>query len=87
MLVLSRKVNEELVITMPDGTQVSVVVVDIRGDKVRVGVHAPRDVAVHRREVHDAIERNHGRAVSLSQIKTNQEDVAPYGDRPRATAD
>ncbi len=51
MLVLSRKHNESIVIN----DNVTIVVVDIRGDKVRLGIEAPKDVSVHRREVYDAI--------------------------------
>lgn len=54
MLVLSRKRNESIVI----GTDVVVMVVEQRGDKVRLGVVAPKDVPVHRQEVFDAIQRN-----------------------------
>lgn len=53
MLVLSRKSGEEVVI----GNGVSVMVVDIRGDKVRLGFTAPPEVPVHRREIADAIAR------------------------------
>ena len=53
MLVLSRKKNESIVI---DGNIV-ITVVAVRGDKVRLGSQAPREVTVHRREVHDAIRR------------------------------
>ena len=53
MLVLSRKKGEEILI---DGT-ISVMIVDVRGDKVRVGIDAPREVPVHRREVQDAIDK------------------------------
>lgn len=62
MLVLSRKKNETLIIdprSCPVDEQglITVCVVDIRGDKVRLGVEAPKPVAVHRKEVWDAIER------------------------------
>ncbi len=53
MLVLSRKKNESIVIN----NDIRIVVVEIRGDKVRLGVEAPREVPVHRREVYDAIQR------------------------------
>ncbi len=53
MLVLSRKKNESIVIN----NDITIVVVEIRGDKVRLGVEAPREVPVHRREVYDAIQR------------------------------
>ena len=54
MLVLSRKKNESIVIN----NDITIVVVEIRGDKVRLGVDAPKEVPVHRREVYDAIHRN-----------------------------
>ncbi len=53
MLVLSRKKNESIVIN----NDITIVVVEIRGDKVRLGVEAPKEVPVHRREVYDAIQR------------------------------
>ena len=53
MLVLSRKKNESIVIN----DDIVIVVVEIRGDKVRLGVEAPKEVPVHRREVFDAIRR------------------------------
>jgi carbon storage regulator len=54
MLVLSRKKNESIVIN----NDITIVVVEIRGDKVRLGVEAPKEVPVHRREVYEAIKRN-----------------------------
>ena len=54
MLVLSRKRGEQIVL----GDDVVITVVDIRGDKVRLGIEAPMDVSVHRREVYDAIRRS-----------------------------
>lgn len=57
MLVLSRKHNEEIVIRKGD-IEISVIIVDIRGDKVRLGLNAEADVLIYRREVLDAIERD-----------------------------
>ena len=54
MLVLTRKKNESLVINQ----DITVKVVDIRDDKVRLGIEVPRDVSVHRGEVYEAIMRN-----------------------------
>lgn len=54
MLVLSRKKNESIIIN----NDITIVVVEIRGDKVRLGVEAPKEVPVHRREVYDAIKRS-----------------------------
>lgn len=59
MLVLSRKKNESIVIN----NDIRIVVVEIRGDKVRLGVEAPREVPVHRREVYEAIQRSSNPAV------------------------
>ena len=54
MLVLSRKQGESIVVN----DDITIVVVEIRGDKVRLGVEAPKDVPVHRNEVYEAIRRN-----------------------------
>jgi carbon storage regulator len=51
MLVLSRKKNESIVIN----SDITITVVEIRGDKVRLGIDAPKEIPVHRREVYDAI--------------------------------
>ena len=56
MLVLSRKKNESIVIN----DDITIVVVEIRGDKVRLGVEAPKEGPVHRREVYDAIQHSAG---------------------------
>ena len=52
MLVLSRKKDERIVI----GDNISLCVVEIRGDKVRLGIEAPPEITVHRQEVYDAIQ-------------------------------
>jgi len=63
MLVLSRKKNESIVIN----NDITIVVVEIRGDKVRLGVEAPKEVPVHRREVYEAIQRSNGRTEDEAQ--------------------
>ena len=55
MLVLSRKKNESIVIA---DMVIEITVVEIRGDKVKIGIEAPESIAVHRREVYEAIERD-----------------------------
>lgn len=59
MLVLSRKKNEPIVIDVPAGParQIRIMPVDLRGDRVRLGVDAERDVTVHRQEVKDRIQQ------------------------------
>jgi carbon storage regulator len=66
MLVLSRKKNESIVIN----NDITIVVVEIRGDKVRLGVEAPKEVPVHRREVYDAIRRNEASGEAMSEPDT-----------------
>ena len=56
MLVLSRKKGESIIIN----DDVIVAVVEIRGDKVRLGVDAPKETTVHRREIYDAIKQQEG---------------------------
>ncbi|MCR9201850.1 MAG: carbon storage regulator CsrA [Planctomycetaceae bacterium] len=53
MLVLSRQRDETIII----GDSIRITIVEVRGDKVRIGIDAPKDVAVHRQEVYDAIKR------------------------------
>lgn len=53
MLILTRKTNESIRIN----DDITIVVVEIRGDKVRLGCVAPKDVPIHRQEVYDAIQR------------------------------
>ena len=54
MLVLTRKINESIVIN----DEVSVLVVEVRGDRVRLGIEAPKNVTVHRKEVYDVIQES-----------------------------
>ncbi len=51
MLVLTRKVNQSIII----GSNIEVVVLEVRGEQVRLGIKAPRDVTVHRQEIYDQI--------------------------------
>lgn len=53
MLVLSRKKNESIVIN----ENIIITVVEVRGDKVRLGIQAPRDVAIHRSEIYDQLKK------------------------------
>jgi len=72
MLVLSRKKDESIVIN----DDITIVVVEIRGDKVRLGVEAPKEVPVHRREVFEAIAR--GEPIDLP--------TAPSASQPGSSA-
>ncbi len=53
MLVLSRQRDQSIMI----GDDIEITIVDVRGDKVRIGINAPKEVAVHRKEVYEAIQR------------------------------
>lgn len=61
MLVLSRQRDESIII----GDNIVITVVDIRGDKVRLGIQAPTEISVHRQEVYEAIQREQQRAAGL----------------------
>ncbi len=61
MLVLSRQRDETIMI----GDDVELTVVDIRGDKVRLGIKAPSHIPVHRKEIYDAIKRENEQAARL----------------------
>lgn len=62
MLVLSRGRDESIMI----GDTIKITVVDIRGDKIRLGIEAPPEVSVHRQEVYEAIHREHQRVTTKS---------------------
>jgi carbon storage regulator len=69
MLVLSRKKNESIVID----ERIVITVVEVRGDKVRLGIEAPRDVPIHRSEVYEALRRVEKPAEQDSQVPSRDE--------------
>ncbi|MBG85060.1 MAG: carbon storage regulator [Phycisphaerae bacterium] len=77
MLVLSRHRDEAIMI----GDDVEITIVDIRGDKVRIGVNAPSTIPVHRREIYDAIRAENEQA---SAIEDNPIGIIRPEDRPAA---
>ncbi|HEX3359301.1 MAG TPA: carbon storage regulator CsrA [Tepidisphaeraceae bacterium] len=74
MLVLARQRNQAIVI----GDDIEVSIIDIRGDKVRVGVDAPRSVSVHRKEIYEAIRKENQQAAEI-----RPEDVAAVISSPQ----
>ncbi|HRF59094.1 MAG TPA: carbon storage regulator CsrA [Fimbriimonadaceae bacterium] len=66
MLVLTRKVNQSIII----GDDVEVVVLEVRGEQVRLGIKAPKSVTVHRKEIYDQIQEENRQA---SQVRS--EDI------------
>jgi carbon storage regulator len=73
MLVLSRHRDESIMI----GDNVVVTIVDIRGDKVRLGINAPKEIPVHRQEVYEAIQRENRNAATVQPEDT--ENLRPNG--------
>lgn len=75
MLVLSRKIGETICIS----GNITVTVVDIRGDKVRLGINAPKDITVHRQEVANAIKQALATANALTAA-SNRATADPLAD-------
>lgn len=63
MLVLSRTKDESIMV----GDNVEITIVDVRGDKVRLGITAPKEIPVHRREVYEAIQREKGQSTDSTE--------------------
>ena len=68
MLVLARQRDQTIMI----GDAVQITVVDIRGDKVRLGICAPRDVAVHRKEVYEQIHKSNHESSQIHSAKMSR---------------
>jgi len=82
MLVLSRQRDETIMI----GDEIEITVVDIRGDKVRLGINAPRSVQVHRKEVYEAIKRENTEAsrVQVDDLTAATNNLRKLGKAPGA---
>jgi len=83
MLVLSRQRDESIMI----GDNIVVTIVDIRGDKVRLGINAPTEIPVHRQEVYEAIQRENLRSSRLEPKETRslgKPSAAPGKPQPDA---
>ncbi len=79
MLVLSRQRDESIMI----GDDVEIIIVDVRGDKVRLGITAPKSIPVHRREIYDAIQREKSqkKEQEKQQQKQEQEQEKPQASQ------
>lgn len=74
MLVLTRKINEKIII----GDDIEIVLVDIGKDQVKIGINAPRSVKVHRWEVYEEIQKENREAAkitSLDPLKSIPQDI------------
>lgn len=81
MLVLSRQRDETIMI----GDDIEITIVDIRGDKVRLGITAPTEIPVHRKEVYEAIRRENVAAAKLDPeviLKAKEFDKSKEQTRP-----
>ncbi len=83
MLVLSRQKDESIMI----GDEVEITIVDVRGDKVRLGITAPKSIPVHRREIYDAIQREKAQKDGEVSAGTNSEPVAKTDESGRKKLD
>jgi carbon storage regulator len=82
MLVLSRQRDETIMI----GDEIEITVVDIRGDKVRLGITAPTRISVHRKEVYDAIRAENQRAAQINQADVGSLRTALAGGQRRGAS-
>jgi carbon storage regulator len=85
MLVLSRQRDETIMI----GDDIEITVVDIRGDKVRLGINAPRAIQVHRKEVYEAIRSENTQAsqmMKLDDVQAADRGLKRNGEKPNGGA-
>jgi len=80
MLVLSRQKDESIMI----GDEVEITIVDVRGDKVRLGITAPKCIAVHRREIYDAIQREKKAKEGAAPGQPEPAKAEPTKEEPKA---
>ncbi len=77
MLVLSRTRDESIMI----GDDVEIIIVDVRGDKVRLGITAPKSIPVHRREIYDAIQREKNEKKELDKKPQAEQKEEPQSQQ------
>lgn len=78
MLVLSRQKDESIMI----GDDVEIIIVDVRGDKVRLGITAPKHIPVHRREIYDAIQREKSEGTGTGERKVKNPGAQKEQESP-----
>ena len=80
MLILTRRVGETLMI----GDEVTVTVLGVKGNQVRIGVNAPREVAVHREESYERIKAEEGQGQAVNKDDQDEEDEEQIGNKAEA---
>lgn len=73
MLVLSRQKDESIII----GDDIKITIVDVRGDKVRLGIEAPREISVHRKEIYDTIQKEKEEKAQKSAEEMSEDRLKP----------
>ena len=73
MLVLARRLNQSIII----GNDIEIVIVDIKGDQVKIGIKAPKTVAVHRAEIHQEIQDEN---IQAKNVQIKPEDLGKISD-------
>ena len=69
------------------GDNVEITIVDVRGDKVRLGITAPREIPVHRREIYDTIQREKAAAAAAEKSPAESPEEAPEAKSEEASED
>lgn len=78
MLILTRRISENLCIVHPDGTFIKLNIAGIKGNQVRIGIDAPKDIQVHREEIfHRILDQNSGHlpGTEFYDFEPNQEEI------------